>query len=180
MFLHPPPPSIALPAAGGARVQPTTISLRYLLYPPWPARTPQKPRLPRRQWPNRLLSGARYKGLTQSSPRARPRPFLPCLALRRPRPRRLFQTASPLGRAGVQQQQLVRHPLLSTMALGPAGPPGHLPDELQLCREPDGRGRLRPPPYSYRSTGPHGTTSVRRRPRGAYGSSSPTVHAFFW
>ena len=32
------------------------------------------------------------------------------------------------------------------MASGPAGPLGHLPDELQLCREPDGRGRLRPPP----------------------------------
>ena len=32
------------------------------------------------------------------------------------------------------------------MASGPAGPSGHLPDELQLRREPDGRGRLRPPP----------------------------------
>ena len=51
-----------------------------------------------------------------------------------------------LERAGVQQQQLVRHPLLSTMASGPAGPHGRHPDELQLRREPDGRGRLRPPP----------------------------------
>ena len=85
MFLRHPPPSIALPAAGGGRVQPTTISLRFLLYPPWPARTPQKPRLPRRQLPNRLLPGARYKGQTQSSPRARPRPSLSRTALRRPR-----------------------------------------------------------------------------------------------
>ena len=46
-----------------------------------------------------------------------------------------FQTASPLGRAGVRQQ-LVRHPLLSTMASGPAGPLGHLPYELRLLREP--------------------------------------------
>ena len=38
-----------------------------------------------RQSPNRLLPGARCKGLTQSSPRARSRPSLPCLALRRPR-----------------------------------------------------------------------------------------------
>ena len=33
VFLHPPPPSIALPAAGGSRAQPTTISLRFLLHP---------------------------------------------------------------------------------------------------------------------------------------------------
>ena len=32
------------------------------------------------------------------------------------------------------------------MASSPAVPLGHLPDELKLRREPDGRGRLRPPP----------------------------------
>ena len=32
------------------------------------------------------------------------------------------------------------------MNSGPAGSPGHRPDELQLRREPDGRGRLRQPP----------------------------------
>ena len=86
-----------------------------------------------------------------------------------------FSDASPLGRAGVQQQQLVRQLLLSTMASGPAGSPGHRPDELQLRREPDGRG-----PYSCRPAGPHGTTSVRPRPRRAYGNSVPTAHASSW
>ena len=32
------------------------------------------------------------------------------------------------------------------MNLGPAGPLGHLPDEVQPRRESHGRGRLRPPP----------------------------------
>ena len=121
MFQHPSPPPVALPAAGGSRVQPTTVSIRFLLYLPWSDRAPQKPRLPRRRSPNRLLPGARYKGLTRSSPRARPRPSLPRLALRHPRQRRSLQTASPLGRAGVQQQRLVRHPPLSNMASGQAG-----------------------------------------------------------
>ena len=42
MFLHPSPPSIAVPAAGGLCLQPTTISLRSLPYPPRSARAPQK------------------------------------------------------------------------------------------------------------------------------------------
>ena len=110
----------------------------------------------------RLLPGARYKGLTQSIPRARPRPSQPRLDLRRPSRWRLFQTASPLGRAGVQQQKLVRHPLLSTMASGPAGSPGHRPGELKLRREPAAAAcsARRRDPYSYRPAGPHGTTSV--------------------
>ena len=49
-------------------------------------------------------------------------------------------------RTRVEQQQLVLHPLLSTMALGPAGPLDHLPGVLQPRRESHGRGRLRPPP----------------------------------
>ena len=35
------------PAAGGLYLQPTTISLRSLPYPPRSTRAPQKPRLPR-------------------------------------------------------------------------------------------------------------------------------------
>ena len=38
------------------------------------------------------------------------------------------------------------HPLLSTMALGLAGPLDHLPGRLTPRRESHGRGRLRPPP----------------------------------
>ena len=175
MFLHRPPSSIALPAAGGSRVQPITISLCFLLYPLRSARAPQKPRLPRRQSSNRLLPGAWYKGLTRSSPRALPRPSLPRLDLRRPRRRRSLQIASPLGRAGVQHPQLIKHPLLSTMTSVSAGPLGHLPGELQPRREPDGRG-----PYSCRPAGPHGATSIRPRPCRAYGNSSPTAYAFSW
>ena len=48
--------------------------------------------------------------------------------------------------AGVQKQQLVLHPVLSTMALGPAGPLDHLPGGLTPRREFPGRGRVRPPP----------------------------------
>ena len=54
--------------------------------------------------------------------------------------------ASLLERAGVQQQPLARHPLLSTMASEPAGSPGNRLDALQLRRESDGRGQLRLPP----------------------------------
>ena len=55
-------------------------------------------------------------------------------------------TASPLGRADVQQQQLAMHPLLSTMALGPAEPIDHPPGVLRPRRESHGRGRPRPRP----------------------------------
>ena len=37
-------------------------------------------------------------------------------------------------------------PLAVDYGFGPGGPLGHLPDELQLRREPDGRDRLRPSP----------------------------------
>ena len=88
MFLHPSPPSIAAPAAGGLCLQPTMIR-----------------------------SGHRRLG-----------------------------TASPPGHAGVSQQQLVQHPLLSTMALGPTGPLDHLPGGLTPRPEFPGRGRVRSPP----------------------------------
>ena len=72
--------------------------------------------------PSRLLQGVLHKGRTRSRPPARPRHPLPRLALRRPRRRSRLQTASPLGSADVQQQQLAIHSLLSTMALGPSAP----------------------------------------------------------
>ena len=59
-------------------------SLRSSPYPPRSARAPQKPLLPRRPSPSRLLQGILLRGLTRSRPRARPRPPLPRLALRRP------------------------------------------------------------------------------------------------
>ena len=85
VFQHPSPSSIAAPVAGGLCLSPTTISLRSLPYPPRSARAPQKPRLPRRPSPSRLLQGVLHRGLTRSRPRARPCPPLPRLALRRPR-----------------------------------------------------------------------------------------------
>ena len=60
-------------------------SLRSSPYPPRSARAPQKPLLPRRPSPSRLLKGVLHRGLTRSRPRARPRPPLPRLALRHPR-----------------------------------------------------------------------------------------------
>ena len=68
VFLHPLPPSIAAPAAGGLCLQPTTISLRSSPYPPRSARAPQKPLLPRRPSPSRLLQGVLHRGLTRSTP----------------------------------------------------------------------------------------------------------------
>ena len=133
------------PSRSRPRVPPSTISLWILLHPPRPARTPQKPRLPRRQSPTRLLPGAPCKGLTRSSPRARLCPSLLRLAHRRSRRRRLLPITSPLERAAVQQRKLVRDPLRSIMYSGPARPPGHFQDELQPRRKLDGRGRLRPP-----------------------------------
>ena len=50
-------------------------------YPPRSARAPQKPLLPRRPSPCRILHGVPHRGLTRSRPRARPRPPLPRLAL---------------------------------------------------------------------------------------------------
>ena len=79
------PPSIAVSAAGGPCLQPITMSLRFLPYPPRSARVPQKPRLPRRPSPSGLLQGFLHRGPTRSRPQTRPRPPLFRLALRRPR-----------------------------------------------------------------------------------------------
>ena len=43
------------PGRGWISLQPTTLSLRFLPYPPRSAGAPQKPRLPRRPSPSRLL-----------------------------------------------------------------------------------------------------------------------------
>ena len=84
VFLLPSPPSNAVPSGGGLRLQPTTISLRSSPYPPRSARAPQKPLLPRRPSPSRLLRGVLLRGVIRLSPRANPRPPLPRLALRCP------------------------------------------------------------------------------------------------
>ena len=68
----------ALPAADNDSLWSSPYSLRS-------ARTPQKPMLPRRPSPSRLLQGVLHRGLTRSRPRASPRPPLPCRALRVPR-----------------------------------------------------------------------------------------------
>ena len=146
MFLHPSPPSIAAPAAGGPCLQPTTLPFRCSPYPQRSARAPQKPLLPRCQSPSRLLRGVLFRGLIRLSPRANPRPPLPRLASRRSRRLSRLRTESPPGLAGVRQQQLVLQPLLSIMALGPAGPLDHLPGGLTPRRESHGHGRVRPPP----------------------------------
>ena len=109
-------------------------SLRSSPYPPRSARAPQKPLLPRRPSPSRLLRGVLLRGVIRLSPRANPRPPLSRLALRCPRRSRLG-TASRPGHAGLQQQQLVLHLPMSTMALGPAGPLDHLPGGLTPRRE---------------------------------------------
>ena len=83
-------------------------SLRSSPYPPRSARAPQKPLLPRRPSPSRLLLGVLLRGVIRLSPRANPRPPLPRLALRCPLRSRLG-TASRPGHAGLQQQQLVLH-----------------------------------------------------------------------
>ena len=72
------------PGRGGLCLQPTLLSLRCSPYPPSSTRAPQKPLLPRRPSPSRLLQGVLYGGLTRSRPRARPHPPLPRLALRCP------------------------------------------------------------------------------------------------
>ena len=56
------------------------------------------------------------------------------------------------------------------MDSGPAGPLGHLADEVQPGREFHGRSRprRRRDPCSCRLAGPHGATTVRPRPRRAY------------
>ena len=144
MFLPPSPPSIAAPAADGFSLQPPTLSPWILPYPPRSARAPQKPRL-LRQLAQPTPSKSSTEGPPPARPPARPRPPPPRLALRCPRRSRL-RTASPLGRADVQQQQLAMHPLLSTMALSPAGSLDHLSGVLTPRRESYGRGRPRPPP----------------------------------
>ena len=164
VFSPPSPPSIAVPAEGGLCLQPTTISLRSLPHPPRSARAPQKPRLQRRTPPSRLLcQGVPHREPTPSRPPAQPCLPLSHLALRHPRRRGRLPTASPLGRTDVQQQQLAMPPLLSTMALGPAGPLDHPPGVLTPRRESHGRGQPRPPPRPLllpprRSTRPTATT----------------------
>ena len=72
------------PGRGRALPAADNDSLRSSPYPPRSARAPQKPLLPRRPSLSRLLQGVLHRGLTRSRPRARPRPPLPRLALRRP------------------------------------------------------------------------------------------------
>ena len=72
-------------------------------------------------------------------------PVSPGSPARRRRRSRLW-TVAPLGRTGVQQQQPAMHPLLWTMASGPAGPLDQMPGVLTPRRESHGRGRPRPPP----------------------------------
>ena len=85
------------------------------------------------------------------------------LALRRTRRRSRLRTASPIGRAGVQQQQLAMHPLLSAMTLGPAGPLDHLPGVLTSAAISTATAGLahRRDPCSCRLAGPHGTDPAR-------------------
>ena len=72
------------PGRGRTLPAPDNDLLRSSPYPPRSARAPQKPLLPRRPSPSRLLQGVLYGGLTRSRPRARPHPPLPRLALRCP------------------------------------------------------------------------------------------------
>ena len=145
MFLPLSPTSIAAPVAGGLCLQPTTLSLRSLPYPSRSARAPQKPRLPRRPSPSRLLQGVLHRDRLGGD--YRPDRVHLCLD-GSPAPLTVKQSSDRIstGRAGVQQQQLGMHPLLLTMTLGPAGPLGHLPGLQTLRRESHGRGQPRPPP----------------------------------
>jgi len=121
-------------------------SLRSSPYPPRSAWAPQKPLLPRRPSPSRLLqrSPTQETDAVETTGPTTSAPASPGSPASRRWSRR--GTASPPGHAGVQQQQLVLHPLLSTMALGPAGPLDHLPGGLTPRPESPGRGRVRPPP----------------------------------
>ena len=71
------------------------------------------------------------------------------------------------------------HPLLLTMALGPAGALEHPPGALITRRESYGRGRPRSPrdPCSCRLAGPHGTDLVRPQPLRACENPSLTAPA---
>ena len=74
-------------------------------------------------------------------------------------------------------------PPLYIMDSGPAGPLGHLLDEIQPRRESHGRGRLRPPPRplllpTRRSARCHYRPTATTQ--SLYGNSSLTAHAFSW
>ena len=82
VFLHPSPPSIAAPAAGGLCLQPTTIrfGLRRTYRGRHGLRRSPCCRDGRRSADS--FKGVLHRGLTRSRPRARPRPPLPRLAPR--------------------------------------------------------------------------------------------------
>ena len=121
MFLPPSPPPIVVPAASQFLLEPTPLSLRFMPYPPRTARAPQKPRLPRRPSPRRLLfQGVLHRGPTRSRPPARPCPPLGRLALEHLRRRSRPRTAFPLGRADEQPRQPTMHPLLNCSSLIPS------------------------------------------------------------
>jgi len=84
VFLHPSPPSIAAPAAGGLCLQPTTIrfGLRRTHRGRHGLRRSPCCRDGRR--PADSSKGVLHRRRTRSRPRARPRLPLPRLALRRP------------------------------------------------------------------------------------------------
>ena len=108
MFLHPSPPSIAAPAAGGLCLQPTTM-IRFGL------RRTHRGRHGLRRSPG-CSDGRRPADSFKES-------YTGDRLGRNHGPDRVrLRTASPPGFAGVQQQQLVLHPLLSTMVLGRQAP----------------------------------------------------------
>ena len=83
------------------------------------------------------------------------------------------QTATTTGNA----------PPLYIMDSGPAGPLGHLPDEIQPRRESHGRGRPHRPPRplllpTHRSARCHYRPTATTQ--SLYGNASLTAHSFFW
>ena len=143
------------------------------------ARAPQKPLLPRRPSPTRVLQRVLHRGLTRSRPRAQPRPPLPRLALRRPDGEavlgpHLHPDSSAYSNSSWCCTPCCRlwvwaRPTPSTICQAGYHPTASPPAAAGSAHRRD--------PFSCRLVGPDGASTVRPRPRRACGNSSLTAYA---
>ena len=150
-------------------------------YPPRSARPSQKPLLPRRPSPSRLLQRSPTQGTdavettgpTASAPASSGSPMPPTV-----KPSWDIFTRTRRRTATVASAAS----LLSTMALGPAGHLDHLPGGLTPRRESPGRGRVHPPPRPLLLP-PRRSRRCQYRPTAtaqSCGNSSLTAYAPSW
>ena len=177
MFLHPPPPSIALPAGGGGSRTADYDFASVFAVPTVANEDSEEAPAATTSVAQTTPSRSSVRGSDPVKPTGPTAPVSTSPGSPTP------QTMTPSS-----DRIFTRTRRRSATAAGKAPPavdygfPAIVQMSYNSAASPTaaaGSARRRDP-YSCRLAGPHGTTSVRSRPRRTYGNSSPTAYAFSW